>query len=198
MAPAASIDGDTRPCAATGSWNNQCHCDAPAGGVEILIWPSRFTSRLQARWCWQCCHGHRRHLCESSPLPAGSDRSCGGPPRALSLRVRRGNRSVADAQWIPAMGIHYALAADGISRVLILLTGLAAVAGILFSWNIGDKEGERANEVLRLLSRAHWRRSTASFFPPISFCSSSSTKSRSCPSTSSSRSGARRGANTAP
>ena len=44
------------------------------------------------------------------------------------------------------MGIHYTLAADGISRVLVLLTGLAAVAGILFSWNIGDKDGDRANE----------------------------------------------------
>jgi NADH-quinone oxidoreductase subunit M len=29
------------------------------------------------------------------------------------------------------MGIHYLLAADGISRVLVLLTGLAAVAGSL-------------------------------------------------------------------
>jgi NADH-quinone oxidoreductase subunit M len=34
------------------------------------------------------------------------------------------------------MGIHYLLAADGISRVLVLLTGIAAVAGVLFSWNI--------------------------------------------------------------
>jgi NADH-quinone oxidoreductase subunit M len=34
------------------------------------------------------------------------------------------------------MGIHYTLAADGISLVLVLLTGLAAVAGVLFSWNI--------------------------------------------------------------
>jgi len=34
------------------------------------------------------------------------------------------------------MGIHFLLAADGISRVLVLLTAIAAVAGILFSWNI--------------------------------------------------------------
>ena len=34
------------------------------------------------------------------------------------------------------MGIHYLLAADGISRVLVLLTGIAAVAGVLFSWNV--------------------------------------------------------------
>jgi NADH-quinone oxidoreductase subunit M len=41
-----------------------------------------------------------------------------------------------DVPWVPSMGIHFLLAADGISRVLVLLTGLAAVAGVLFSWNI--------------------------------------------------------------
>ena len=53
---------------------------------------------------------------------------------------------LADLAWVPAMGIHYTLAADGISRVLVLLTGLAAVAGILFSWKVGDQQGDRANE----------------------------------------------------
>ncbi len=43
---------------------------------------------------------------------------------------------IVDVPWVPSMGIHYLLAADGISRVLVLLTGLAAVAGVLFSWNI--------------------------------------------------------------
>jgi NADH-quinone oxidoreductase subunit M len=57
-----------------------------------------------------------------------------------------GSVSVANLDWVPAMGIHYTLAADGISRVLVLLTGIAAVAGILFSWNIGDDEGDRPNE----------------------------------------------------
>src|ERR1700739_3766669 len=54
--------------------------------------------------------------------------------------------AVVARAWIPALGIRSTLAADGISRVLVLLTGLAAMAGILFSWNIGDKEGDRANE----------------------------------------------------
>jgi NADH-quinone oxidoreductase subunit M len=45
-------------------------------------------------------------------------------------------QTIIDVPWIPALGIHYHLAADGISLVLVLLTGLAAVAGILFSWNI--------------------------------------------------------------
>jgi NADH-quinone oxidoreductase subunit M len=43
---------------------------------------------------------------------------------------------LVDLPWVPSMGIHFLLAADGISRVLVLLTGLAAVAGVLFSWNI--------------------------------------------------------------
>jgi NADH-quinone oxidoreductase subunit M len=48
----------------------------------------------------------------------------------------QGRVVLVDSVWVPSMGIHYLLAADGISRVLVLLTGLAAVAGVLFSWNI--------------------------------------------------------------
>jgi len=50
--------------------------------------------------------------------------------------------SVANCDWIPSLGIHYHLAADGISLTLVLLTGLAAVAGILFSWNIEHRAKE--------------------------------------------------------
>ncbi|MDR3741988.1 MAG: NADH-quinone oxidoreductase subunit M [Terracidiphilus sp.] len=49
---------------------------------------------------------------------------------------------IADLPWVPAMGIRYTLAADGISLVLVLLTGLAAVAGVLFSWNIDLRTNE--------------------------------------------------------
>ncbi|HPU55951.1 MAG TPA: NADH-quinone oxidoreductase subunit M [Verrucomicrobiota bacterium] len=54
--------------------------------------------------------------------------------------------TVVDVPWIPSLGIRYHLAADGISLTLVLLTGLAAVAGILFSWNITH----RANEFFAL------------------------------------------------
>jgi NADH-quinone oxidoreductase subunit M len=47
-----------------------------------------------------------------------------------------GRQVIVDVPWVPSMGVHFLLAADGISRVLVLLTGLAAVAGVLFSWNI--------------------------------------------------------------
>ena len=48
----------------------------------------------------------------------------------------QGRQVFVDALWVPSMGVHYLLAADGISRVLVLLTGIAAVAGVLFSWNV--------------------------------------------------------------
>jgi NADH-quinone oxidoreductase subunit M len=44
--------------------------------------------------------------------------------------------TIVRTPWIPALGIEYHLAADGISLVLVLLTGIAAVAGVLFSWNV--------------------------------------------------------------
>lgn len=50
--------------------------------------------------------------------------------------------TVARVPWIPDLGIEYHLAADGISLTLVLLTGLAAVAGILFSWNISHRPRE--------------------------------------------------------
>ncbi len=55
---------------------------------------------------------------------------------AYAAQMGQGRVVVADSAWIPSMGIRYLLAADGISRVLVLLTGIAAVAGVLFSWNI--------------------------------------------------------------
>src|SRR5437762_2828234 len=43
---------------------------------------------------------------------------------------------IAKIPWVPSLGLEFHLAADGISLTLVLLTGLAAIAGILFSWNI--------------------------------------------------------------
>jgi NADH-quinone oxidoreductase subunit M len=54
----------------------------------------------------------------------------------------QGRIVLVDVPWVPSMGIHFLLAADGISRVLVLLTGLAAVAGVLFSWNIELRTNE--------------------------------------------------------
>jgi NADH-quinone oxidoreductase subunit M len=51
-------------------------------------------------------------------------------------------QDLVDLPWIAQLGIRYHLAADGISLTLVVLTGLAATAGILFSWNIEERVGE--------------------------------------------------------
>jgi NADH-quinone oxidoreductase subunit M len=51
-------------------------------------------------------------------------------------------QDLVNVSWIPELGIRYHLAADGISLTLLVLTGLAATAGVLFSWNIEERVGE--------------------------------------------------------
>src|SRR5882724_9941617 len=50
--------------------------------------------------------------------------------------------TVTNIGWIPALGIQYHLAVDGISLTLVLLTAIAAVVGILFSWNVEHRAKE--------------------------------------------------------
>src|SRR6516162_2435115 len=60
-----------------------------------------------------------------------------------ALQAPRGQiQTLTRVPWIPSLGIEYHLAADGISLTLVLLTGLAAIAGILFSWNIEHRARE--------------------------------------------------------
>jgi NADH-quinone oxidoreductase subunit M len=53
-----------------------------------------------------------------------------------------GLRTFCNVPWIPSLGISYHLAVDGISLTLVVLTGIAAVVGILFSWNIETRAKE--------------------------------------------------------
>jgi len=50
--------------------------------------------------------------------------------------------TIVHHSWIPSLGIEYHLAADGISLLLVLLTGIVAIAGVLFSWNIEHRSKE--------------------------------------------------------
>jgi len=50
--------------------------------------------------------------------------------------------TIARVPWIPSLGIEFHLAADGISLTLVLLTGIIAITGILFSWNIEERTKE--------------------------------------------------------
>lgn len=51
-------------------------------------------------------------------------------------------QTIIKLPWVPALGIDYFLAADGVSLTLVVLTGLAAVGGILFSWNVEHRAKE--------------------------------------------------------
>ncbi len=61
---------------------------------------------------------------------------------AATFLPSAGVQTLVDVAWIPELGIRYQLGADGISLTLVVLTGLAATAGILFSWNITERAGE--------------------------------------------------------
>lgn len=62
---------------------------------------------------------------------------------AGAVQARAGEiQTVARIPWIPSLGIEFHLAADGISLTLVLLTGIAAIAGILFSWNVERRPKE--------------------------------------------------------
>lgn len=59
--------------------------------------------------------------------------------------------TIIHRSWIPSLGIEYHLAADGISLLLVLLTGIVAVAGVLFSWNIEHRSKEFFSLYLALI-----------------------------------------------
>jgi len=51
-------------------------------------------------------------------------------------------RTIVRVPWVPALGMSYHLAVDGISLVLILVTGIAAVSAVLFSWDVNQRAKE--------------------------------------------------------
>ena len=61
---------------------------------------------------------------------------------AIGFQAGPNLETLVNAAWIPEFGIRFHLAADGISLTLVVLTGLAATAGVLFSWNITERVGE--------------------------------------------------------
>ena len=50
--------------------------------------------------------------------------------------------TMVNVPWIKSLGIHYHLGFDGISLTLLLLNGLVAIAGVLFSWNVEHRAKE--------------------------------------------------------
>src|SRR5205814_3960158 len=50
--------------------------------------------------------------------------------------------TVVRVSWVPALGMNYHLALDGISLTLVLVTGIAASSAILFSWDVAERQNE--------------------------------------------------------
>ena len=47
-----------------------------------------------------------------------------------------------EANWIPSLGIGFITGYDGISLPLLLVTGLVAVCGVLFTWNLETRANQ--------------------------------------------------------
>jgi NADH-quinone oxidoreductase subunit M len=86
-------------------------------------------------------------------LPAGQPRAARKLALATALagfvaglagviQHKGGFETIVQKDWIPGLGINFFLGADGISLTLVLLTGIASVVGILFSWNIEHRAKE--------------------------------------------------------
>jgi NADH-quinone oxidoreductase subunit M len=50
--------------------------------------------------------------------------------------------TIISVPWVPALGMNYHLAVDGISLTMTLVTGLTAVSAILFSWKVEERPNE--------------------------------------------------------
>src|SRR5882724_2201601 len=50
--------------------------------------------------------------------------------------------TIVRVPWVPALGMNYHLALDGISLALVLVTGIAAISAVLFSWDVTDRANE--------------------------------------------------------
>ncbi|MEY2543922.1 MAG: NADH-quinone oxidoreductase subunit [Verrucomicrobiota bacterium] len=50
--------------------------------------------------------------------------------------------TIVRVAWVPALGMNYHLALDGISLTLVLVTGISAISAVLFSWDVIDRANE--------------------------------------------------------
>ena len=50
--------------------------------------------------------------------------------------------TIVNARWVPSLGMHYHLASDGVSMVLVLVTSLTGISAVLFSWGVQERRNE--------------------------------------------------------
>ncbi len=51
-------------------------------------------------------------------------------------------QQVIDLAWIPAIGAQFKIGVDGLSISLLVLTGLIAICGVLFSWELDERPNQ--------------------------------------------------------
>jgi len=51
-------------------------------------------------------------------------------------------KTIVRVGWVPMLGMNYHLAVDGISLTMVLVTGLVAIASVLFSWDVDHRPNE--------------------------------------------------------
>src|ERR1041385_539025 len=50
--------------------------------------------------------------------------------------------TIVRVPWVPALGMEYHLALDGVSLTMVLVTGISAVSTVLFSWDVEQRQNE--------------------------------------------------------
>src|SRR5947208_10718623 len=50
--------------------------------------------------------------------------------------------TIVRVPWVPALGMNYHLAIDGVTLTMILVTGISAVSTVLFSWDVEHRQNE--------------------------------------------------------
>ena len=50
--------------------------------------------------------------------------------------------TIVRVPWVPALGMNYHLALDGVSLTMVLVTGISAVSTVLFSWDVDHRQNE--------------------------------------------------------
>lgn len=51
-------------------------------------------------------------------------------------------QTIVRTPWVPALGMEYHLAVDGVSLTMVLVTGITALSAVLFSWDVEKRPNE--------------------------------------------------------
>ena len=94
-----------------------------AGAIAALLLPRTFS-----RWIALLTTGAGLAISLSALF-------CCGPDLARFTTIMQ-------APWVPALGMNYHLAVDGISLTLVLVTATTAVSSVLFSWDLTERPNE--------------------------------------------------------